>query len=346
MSTPDIGQIRESAVTFSFVAPVHNEAEALEEFYAQLREAAEKLRDPYEIIFVDDGSTDESLEIIQRLREQDDQVRFVSFSRNFGPQEALTAGLDYASGEAVITLDADGQHPPHVVGDLAAKWRQGYEVVYTVKAHTKDVWFLRRWVVWGVYKLISALSGMDVADQADFRLLDRKVVDAVRGARERSRFLRGLVKWMGFRQVAVEYEVEPRLGGTPSYTLGKLARMGSAGVFGFSVTPLRLIGVLGAVMLATAVIYAIAALMLWGYAGASVTANLVMLMIGLTGLQLAAVGVLGEYLGRVYEDVKGRPIYVVREAAGFDLGEESPTSVPELTPGVRPLEPSQIRLFT
>lgn len=346
MADSNIADSGAATVTFSFVAPVHNEAESLPEFCSQLRAEADNLGEPYEIILVDDGSTDESLEIMQRLHEEDDRVKYVSFSRNFGPQEALTAGLDYATGQAVVTLDADGQHPPHVISELVAKWRQGFEVVCTVKSHTKDVWFLRRWTVKGVYRLISWMSGMDVADQADFRLLDRKVVDAVGSARERSRFLRGLVRWAGFRQTAVEYEVEPRLGGRPSYTLGKLARMGSAGLFGFSVTPLRLIGVAGALMAATALAYAIVALVAWAFVGASAVANLVMLMIGLTGLQLTAVGVVGEYLGRVYEDVKGRPIYIVREAAGFERSQEEPAATPQPAPGAKPVGPTKIRLFT
>ncbi len=346
MEQPNHDDHGTAAVTFSFVAPVHNEAESLSEFCSRLRAEADKLGEPYEIIFVDDGSTDESLEIIRRLHDEDDRIKFVSFSRNFGPQEALTAGLDFATGSAVVTLDADGQHPPEVIAELVAKWRQGYEVVYTVKAHTRDVWFLRRWTVKFVYRLISWMSGMDVADQADFRLLDRKVVHAVRRARERSRFLRGLVRWVGFRQIGVEYEVEQRLGGTPSYSLGKLAKMGSAGLFGFSVAPLRLIALGGALMTSVAGAYAIAALLLWRWMGGSTVANLVMLAIGLTGMQLAAIGVVGEYVGRAYEEVKARPIYVVREVAGFKWPEKQ-VAPPALTPSaVEPTARGRIRLFT
>ena len=345
MDTPSRKSRDAGAVTFSFIAPVHNETEALPSFYSQLRAEADKLGEPYEVIFVDDGSTDDSLEVIQRLREDNDRVKYVSFSRNFGHQEAVTAGYDYASGAAVITMDADGQHPPDLIGELAAKWRQGYEVVYTVKAHTADVSLPRRLAVKVVYRLISWMSGMSVADQADFRLLDRKVVQALRRAREKCRFLRGLVRWMGFRQAAVEYEVGPRLGGEPSYTLRKLARMGSAGLFNFSVMPLRLISLAGGSMAAAAALYAIVALILWPIVGGALVANLVMLAIGLTGVQLAAIGIMGEYVGRIYEEAKDRPIYIIREAVGFEREREALAERRPL-PDDRKPEPSRIRLFT
>ncbi len=203
-----------TAIRLSFVTPVHNEAEVLEAFYSRLREVAEDLSEPYEIIFVDDGSTDASLEIIQRMHEEDDHVKYVVLSRNFGHQEALTAGYDYAGGEAVIALDADCQHPPEVIPELVAMWRQGYEVVYTVKSEDRQVSRLRRLAVKCVYRLISRASGLDVIDQADFRLLDRKVVEVIRRLREKSRFLRGLVRWVGFRQAAVAYEPAPRQANT------------------------------------------------------------------------------------------------------------------------------------
>lgn len=335
-----------TAVTFSLVAPVHDEAEVLPEFYRQLHDAAEQLGEPYEIIFINDGSTDESLEIVRRLHEDDDRVKYVDLSRNFGHQEALTAGYDYAVGAAVITLDADCQHPPDLIGELVAKWRQGYEVVYTVKARDVQVSLPRRLAVKLMYRLISLASGMDVADQADFRLLDRKVVQVIRRTRERSRFLRGLVRWAGFRQTSVEYEPVPRVAGAPSYTLGKLARMGSAGLFNFSVLPLRLIGLAGAVALAAAVVYAIVALVLWPIRGASLVANLVMFGVGLVGLQTALMGLMAEYVGRLYEEAKARPIYVVRDAVGFEAEEAPAVGEVGKRPAAPPAEPSRIRLFT
>jgi len=337
-----------TAVVFSFVVPVHNEAEGLEAFYAQLRDAADALAEPYEIIFVNDGSTDGSLDIIRGLQAEDDRIKYIDLSRNFGHQEALTAGYDFARGAAVITLDADGQHPTEVIAELVRRWRQGYEVVYTVKKADPNVSTLRRLAVRWVYRLIRWLSGMDVTDQADFRLLDRKAVEALRRTRERSRFLRGLVRWLGFRQVAVEYEPAPRQAGVPSYTSAKLARMGSAGVFNFSVMPLRCIGLLGGVMSVGAVLYGLGALLCWPFLGAAVLANLVALAVGLTGLVLGALGLVGEYIGRIYEEAKERPIYIVREAVGFEAEPTPASPAPEERPArqVPPAKPSQIRLFT
>jgi len=335
-----------TAVRLSFVVPVHNEAEGLASFYAQLRDAAERLDEPFEIVFVNDGSTDESPQIIRKLHDDDDRVRCLDLSRNFGHQEALTAGYDFAAGAAVVTLDADCQHPPEVIGELVKKWRQGYEVVYTVKRGDPQVSALRRAAVKCVYRLISLMTGMDVADQADFRLLDRKAVEAIRRTRERSRFLRGLVRWVGFRQVAVEYDPAPRQAGTPSYTLAKLARMGSAGLFNFSVRPLRLIGLLGGLMLVVALLYAVVALILWPLVGTSLIANLAMLYVGLTGLVLAALGLQAEYVGRIYEEVKNRPIYIVREAVGFESQQAQRPPEPAPARTAPPVEPSHIRLFT
>ncbi len=337
-----------TAITLSFVAPVHNEADGLEAFYNQLRDVAEDLGDPYEIILVDDGSTDKSPQIMQRLHEADDHVKYVTLSRNFGHQEALTAGYDYAAGAAVVTLDSDCQHPPEMIPQLVSKWREGYEVVYTVKARDPNVSALRRLTVKSVYKLIAWCTGTDVADQADFRLLDRKVVDVIRRTREKCRFLRGLVRWVGFRQIGVEYEPAPRLAGTASYTLAKLARMGSAGLFNFSVTPLRTIGVVGGLMLALAVVYGLFALLLWPFVGPSLVANLVFFAIGLVGLQMGMMGLMAEYIGRMYEEAKDRPIYIAREAVGFgeDVREEVERIDAPSRPAPAPAEPGKIRLFT
>jgi len=335
-----------TGVVLSFVVPVYNEAESLPRLHNLLRGEADRLGEPYEIIFVNDGSTDASLDIVQRLHAEDDRVKYVDLSRNFGHQEALTAGYDRAAGQAVISLDADGQHPPAMIGELVGRWRQGYEVVYTVKVSTQH---LRRWKRWTgalFYRAVTLLSGMDVGDQADFRLLDRKVVDALRRAREKARFLRGLVRWMGFRQIGVEYEVAARIGGASGYTLGKMIRTGAAGLLGFSVMPLRLILLAGAALLSVALVYAVAALICWPIFGTSLAWNLLMLVVGLVGLQLSATGLLGEYLGRVYEEAKNRPIYVVREACGFEAPVAESADQAEPPARVRPAEPGRIRLFT
>ncbi len=326
-------------IAFSFVVPVFNEAQSLPEFYSKLRQAVDELGQSYEIIFIDNGSTDESPEIIHDLHEKDDCVKYVTFSRNFGSVEAITAGYDYATGLAVISIDADGRHHPEVIAELIAKWRQGYEVVCTVKTRTEEASLPRRLARRCVNGLARWLTGMDLADQSDFRLLDRKVVEVLRQVRARSRFLRGLVRWVGFRQAEVPYVPAGDMAGKP-------APIRSAGLFDLSMMPLRLIGLTGAAMAAVAILYGVIALILWSFLGGAVLANLVMLAVGLTGMQLAAIGICGEYVGRIYDEARGRPVYVVRQAVGFEPDEEEIQPQPEPTPSAASTEPSKIRLFT
>jgi dolichol-phosphate mannosyltransferase len=299
--------------------PTYNEQAGLEEFYARLTPAAHGLGNPYEILFVDDGSSDQTPQILRRLAERDECVKIVELSRNFGHQVALTAGYDYATGQAVISLDADCQHPPEMIGDLVARWREGYEVVRTIRTDTKGLSRLRRGLGRLVYRLIAAASGADLTDQADFRLLDRKAVEAVKAHREQARFLRGLVKTIGFRQICLPYVAERRLAGKSNYSLKQLAGMAAAGVFNFSLRPLRLAAALGAVFLAAAVTYAIACLVLWRMGiTASAWLHLAMFLVAISGLQFLMLALLGEYVGRIFQQVKARPLYVVRQTVGFE----------------------------
>jgi len=306
------------SVTFSFVVPVYNEQEGLEAFYARLTAAAEGLGEPYEIIFVNDGSTDETGAILRRLAGEDIRVRAVEFSRNFGHQLALTAGYDHAGGRAVISLDGDCQHPPELIGQLVARWREGFEVVYTVRRDTEGISSIRRAIGRGVYRLIAAVSGMDLTDQAEFRLLDRKALDALKTHREQARFLRGLVRQVGFRQTALPYVAAQRATGVSRYPLKQLLGMATAGVFNFSLAPLRLAAVLGGLMLAAAATYFLVCLVLWplGLSPAGMV-HLWAFVTGMFGVNFLLLGVVGEYVGRTFEQAKGRPLYIVRETIGF-----------------------------
>ena len=335
-----------TAVKYSFVAPVYNEVESLPGFYQRLREVAEKLAEPYEIIFVDDGSTDGSARLLRRLREEDDHVRYVELSRNFGKEAALAAGLNYAAGAAVITLDSDGQHPPEMVVQLIGKWREGYEVVYAVRTNTLTLPRWKRWAGTLFYGAFKRLTKLDVTDQADFCLLDRKAVAALRGVREKARFFRGLVGWVGFRQLPVPYESAPREAGRSGFPLRKLADLGAAAIFNFSVLPLRLVGAGGLLMVAAALLYAVAALICWPILGAAPKANWVALAVGLLGVQLTVLGLLGEYIGKIYDEAKDRPVYLVREAVGFEPAEEPKEPARRLDRRGPQVEPSRIRLFT
>ncbi len=311
-------------ITYSFVCPVFNEEPGLEHFYERLKEVAESLGEPYEIVFVNDGSTDDSLAILRKLADQDGSVRYVDFSRNFGHQIAVTAGYDYACGKAVITLDSDCQHPPEMIPKLIERWQAGAEVVYTVRDDTEGISGFRRWVGRCVYRVISRASGMDLVDQADFRLLDQKAVRAIRGLREQARFVRGLVRWIGFRQASVPYTAEKRFAGASGYSVGQLARMGFAGLLNFSLLPIRTVGYVGVAVFSLGILYLLSYSVLSFFMAVSFSglAMLAMLAMLLGGLQLIGMAAVGEYVGRIYEESKGRPLYIVRHAQGFEGTEE------------------------
>jgi dolichol-phosphate mannosyltransferase len=275
-------------ITFSFVAPVYNEQEGLEHFYGRLKVVADELGEPYEIIFVNDGSTDDSSVVIRRLAEMDPRIKAVEFSRNFGHQVAVTAGYDFARGRAVISLDADCQHPPELIPEMVARWREGFEVVYTVRKDTRGISPLRRGIGRLTYRAIKLASGADLTDQADFRLLDRKAA-------------------------------EERAAGETGYTLKQLANVSLAGVFNFSKLPLRLAAAAGGLLIGAAFVYAIVALLLWPFGLApGAWVSVTMAIVALFGVQFLFIGILGEYIGRIFEEAKGRPIYIVRQTIGFE----------------------------
>jgi len=306
-------------ITFSFICPVYNEQEGLEHFYNRLKAVADSLGEPYEIIFTNDGSSDGTDGVLERLAQADEHVKAVEFSRNFGHQVAVTAGYDFARGKAVISLDADCQHPPEMIPQLVARWREGYEVVYTVRQDTKGISSLRRMIGRLTYRVIRASSGVELTDQADFRLMDRKAVDALCATREHARFVRGLVHWIGFRQIGVPYTAERRQAGKSVYTLRQLIGMSTAGVYNFSDRPLKLAPAIGAALLASAVIYALVAVVMAFFAHApSAYWHVIMAMVGLFGVQFLMLGILGQYVSRIFDEAKGRPLYVVRRTMGFD----------------------------
>ena len=307
--------------TVSVVLPVYNEAENIEALVGQLGEVLERAtRGQFEVVFVDDGSTDASPAMLDALAARSPRCKVIHFSRNFGHQAALQAGLDAASGDAVITMDADLQDPPEVLGRLIAKWHEGYDVVYAIRRRRKDA-LVKRIAYATFYRSLRVIAEIDVPlDAGDFCLLDRRVVDALVALTERTRFLRGLRSWVGFRQVGVEYERAARHAGVPKYGVRKLVSLALSGYVGFSSMPLRLATWLG--FLAASVGFLIA---LWAALGhlfhvpsprgwASTMAAI--LFVG--GAQLMMLGVVGEYLGRVYDEVRRRPLYIVSSRVGFE----------------------------
>ena len=309
---------RNSDVIFSFTVPVHNEQPGLEEFYRRLKAAADALGEPYEIIFVNDGSTDETGAILRRFAAEDIRVRAVELSRNFGHQLAVTAGYDYATGRAVISLDGDSQHPPEMIGELVARWREGFEVVYTVRKPAESASGLRPWLGRLACRTIHRISGIDLANSTDFRLLDRKVIDALGGHRERTRLLAGLVRSVGFRQASVRYTPEPTAGGPDSASARESVDRAATALLSFSRLPLQLATAVGGVLIVFCVLYALIALLLWPFGAApGGWASVTVAIVGLFGLQFLMLGILGEYVARIFDETRARPLYLLREKIGF-----------------------------
>jgi len=308
------------APTYSIVVPVHNEQDSLRELHRRLADALAQLDGDAEAILVDDGSTDLSYPLMLELHNRDPRFKIVQLSRNFGHQLAITAGIDLARGEAVVVMDADLQHPPELLPELAAGWREGYDVVYGVMTARPEGW-LKRTTAHAYYRLLRRLASVEIpAAAGDFRLADRRVIEAFQAMPERNRFVRGMFAWLGFRQLAVPYVVPPRFAGSSKYTLRKMIRLATDGLTGFSTAPLRLVLDLGFVASVLSFLFGLATL-ISKFAGVFLvpgwlTIVLVTSFIG--GIQLIVIGVVGEYVARIYDEVKARPLYLVRELHGFE----------------------------
>jgi dolichol-phosphate mannosyltransferase len=272
----------------------------------------------WELLLVNDGSTDHSAEMIHQLASQDRRVQPVIFARNFGHQIAVTAGLDYSRGQAVVIIDADLQDPPEVIRDLIAKWREGYEVVYAIRAEREGEGWFKLLTASLFYRLIVKITDVKIPlDAGDFRLLDRKVVDVLNQMRERHRFLRGMSAWVGFRQIGVPYKRAARLAGETKYPFRKMFRLAVNAITGFSYFPLQLATYVGFISAGISIlsIPVVIALRLWGSQAPLVgQATTLIAVLFLGGVQLISLGILGEYIGRLYDEAKGRPLYIVREA--------------------------------
>lgn len=318
----------------SIVIPAHNEQDTIPQLHKRLLTVMEQGSWPFEMIVVDDGSTDQSLEILKRLKIQDPRVKYLSLSRKFGHQSAILAGLEHSTGNAVISMDADLQHPPELVQRMLELWRHGYEVVYTVKREDRSLNPIRRTLHRLFYWVLSKLSGMKLSfGQTDFRLMDRKVVDAICNMPERKKFLRGLVSWIGFRQTRVEYDVPARFAGESKLTSLR-HRLGFAldGILTFSVIPLRVFIFFGLFVSTTALLYGayVTGLalhdMITGNSRLEIGwATVVSAMMFIGGIQLIGMGTLGEYLIRVFEETKQRPSYLIREKS---VDSDSPIQKP------------------
>jgi dolichol-phosphate mannosyltransferase len=306
----------------SIVLPCYNEAENIPRVHRRLAEMLDGLGCEGEILFVDDGSRDDSVAVLAEICRRDSRVRVLEFSRNFGHQAAICAGLDHAAGDAVVTLDADLQHPPELIPEMVDRWREGCEIVYTVRQDPPDLPRLKRWTSRGFYRLINLVIREKIPENAaDFRLMDRKVVAEFRRLPERTKFLRGLVSWMGFRQCALPYEAGRRSAGAPKYNLWKMVRFALDGITSFSAFPLHVATFFGILVSFMSFLYGLYVIGVKLFTRQAVPgwASVMVAVLFLGGVQLICLGIIGGYLNRVFIEVKHRPTYVIRSTRGFPL---------------------------
>jgi dolichol-phosphate mannosyltransferase len=306
---------------YSLVIPVYNEENTLPELYRRISELMERLDDQAELILVNDGSKDRSLQLLRDLHERDPRVCYLSLARNFGHQIAVTAGLNYVRGEVIVILDADLQDPPELIPDMVEKWRQGYHVVYAKRTQRqKESWF-KRFTAYVFYRLLKQLADVDIpTDTGDFCLMDRQVVDVLNSMPERDRYIRGMRSWIGFQQTAVYFERHPRFAGEVKYTFSKSLSLAINGLVSFSKVPLRISTYVG-LLAAVAAIFMGLLVIYWRiFVPQSPLTGFTIILVAiffLGAVQLVSIGILGEYIGRIYEEVKGRPLYTLSEVGGF-----------------------------
>ncbi len=310
---------------YSIVIPMYNEEEVIEETYHRLKMAMSTVGESYELLFVNDGSRDRCAEMIREYAFWDSNVRLLEFSRNFGHQVAVTAGMDHAAGDAVILIDADLQDPPELIPSMIAKWKEGYDVVYAKRLRRKGETWFKRATASAFYRVLRACTDTPIpVDTGDFRLMDRKVVAEMSRLTEKNRFVLGLVSWVGFQQTAIEYERDERLAGETKYPLRKMIKLCLDGITSFSAKPLKLAGYAGALLSAAGFVYLTYILCLAIFTDSAVKGwtSLMGVTLLLDGVILLMIGVLGEYVGRIYEESKNRPLYILKDSGARDQKQE------------------------
>ena len=321
MTTETLDTVELSPVELSIVVPMLNESAVLERFFSRLVPVLEGVTEHYEILCIDDGSTDDTFQRLEAYRAANPRIRLIGLSRNFGKENALSAGLDFAAGQAVIPMDADLQDPPEVVPEMVAKWREGYDVVLAKRASREGESWAKRGTAHAFYRLIGNLSQVEIPENVgDFRLMDRRVVEALATLPERSRFMKGVFAWLGFRQVVIEYAREPRAAGTAKQNWPRLFALAIDGIVSFTAAPLKVWSYIGFAVAAIAGCYGLFIILLTIFFGAEVPgyASLLVVTLFMNGLVLIGLGVLGEYMARVFTEVKRRPVYIIAAHAGVD----------------------------
>jgi dolichol-phosphate mannosyltransferase len=308
---------------YSLIIPIYNEEETIPELYRRVSDVMDSLDDSVELILINDGSRDRSLNLMRQLQERDARVCYISFARNFGHQAAVTAGLNFARGQVIVVLDADLQDPPELIPKMIESWQAGYHVVYAQRTKRKKESWFKRLTAYVFYRLLRRLADVDIpADTGDFCLMDRQVVDVLNSMPERNRYIRGLRAWIGFRQTAVKFERDPRFAGEVKYTFKKSLALAINSLVSFSKIPLRISTYLGLFSALIALFMALLVLYWRLQQPDSPVTGLATILIAvffLGSVQLIGIGILGEYIGRIYEEVKGRPAYTIAEIAGLEI---------------------------
>lgn len=308
-------------IMYSIVVPVFNEEEVIQVTYSLLTKVMEQTGQTYELIFVNDGSKDRTMDILTQAALIDSSVRVIDFSRNFGHQVAITAGMDAARGQAIVVIDADLQDPPELIVNMIELWNQGYDVVYAKRRGREDETVFSQFMTKMYYRILKGLTKVDVPlDTGDFLLIDRKVNEAMKTFQERNRFVRGLVSWVGFKQIQLEYDRKERFAGRTKYSLRKMMRLSVDGVTAFSDKPLKMASYAGVFISCISFVSLIVTICLKLFTDNTVSgwALIVSIILLLNGIILMILGVMGEYIGRIYDESRGRPLYIVKETVGFD----------------------------
>jgi dolichol-phosphate mannosyltransferase len=317
---------RNDSVEISVVAPAFNEAENICVFAEAVSAELSGITDSWEIIFVDDGSSDNSLEVLHELRSRDVRIKVISFSRNFGNQAAASAGLKFSRGNAVIVMDSDMQHPHELIPDMVRLWREGYHNVYTIRNYGNETGQLKRRTSSLFSKIMNYFSNLSLPEGlSDFRLLDRKIVDYVNAMGESSRFLRAMIFWLGFKQIGIQFTAKPRLAGKTKFSLPKLFKLSLDSLTSFSVSPLRWITYFGLLVAVGSIFYACYVFYEVFTSGVITPGwpTLIVTVLFLGGIQIMSIGVVGEYIGRIYTETKRRPLFVIQEKYGFDIEDKT-----------------------
>ena len=304
-------------IIYSIIAPIYNEIDNLPELYRRVKAVMDSSGESWELVLVDDGSTDGSTEKIRELAQKDKAVRPVIFARNFGHQVAITAGWDYSRGDAIVIIDADLQDPPETILELAKKWKEGYEVVYAVRGEREGESWFKKFTAAMFYRLIYSITDVKIpVDTGDFRLMDRKVVNVLKQMKERHRFPRGMSAWVGFKQIGVTYKRSARVAGVTKYPFSKMLKLALNAITGFSYFPLQVATYFGFASAGVAIL-AIPVVIFMRMTGSGAffgQATTLIAVLFLGGVQLISLGILGEYVGRLYDEAKGRPLYIARDA--------------------------------